>query len=62
MDQFIDFCILCGCDYCDTLKGVGLGLGASMTSSAGPSTAIKLIVQHGTLEKAGEALWASRCG
>lgn len=21
MDQFIDFCILCGCDYCDRLKG-----------------------------------------
>ncbi|CAJ1358628.1 unnamed protein product [Effrenium voratum] len=44
MDQFIDFCILCGCDYCDTLKGVG------------PSTAIKLMVQHGTLEKVLEAL------
>merc|ERR1711953_1093204 len=39
MDQFIDFCILCGCDYCDTIKGVG------------PSTAIKLIMQHGSLEK-----------
>merc|ERR1719437_379809 len=39
MDQFIDFCILCGCDYCDTIKGVG------------PSTAIKLIIQHGSLEK-----------
>lgn len=39
MDQFIDFCILCGCDYCDTIKGVG------------PSTAIKLIMQHGCLEK-----------
>jgi len=39
MDQFIDFCILCGCDYCDTIKGVG------------PSTAIRLIVQHGSLEK-----------
>lgn len=23
MDQFIDFCILCGCDYCDTIKGIG---------------------------------------
>merc|ERR1719437_381273 len=44
MDQFIDFCILCGCDYCDTLKGVG------------PSTAIKLLVQHGSLEKVLEAL------
>merc|ERR550537_1587036 len=39
MDQFIDFCILCGCDYCDTIKGVG------------PSTAIKQIIQHGSLEK-----------
>jgi len=44
MDQFIDFCILCGCDYCDTMKGVG------------PSTAIKLLLQHGTLEKVIEAL------
>merc|ERR1719226_349471 len=44
MDQFIDFCILSGCDYCDTLKGVG------------PSTAIKLLIQHGTLEKVIEAL------
>ncbi|CRG98572.1 flap endonuclease 1, putative [Plasmodium relictum] len=23
MNQFIDFCILCGCDYCDTIKGIG---------------------------------------
>merc|ERR1719253_2076004 len=39
MTQFIDFCILSGCDYCDTIKGVG------------PSTAIKMIIEHGTLEK-----------
>jgi len=44
MDQFIDFCILSGCDYCDTIKGVG------------PSTAIKLIMQHGSLEKVIENL------
>jgi len=44
MDQFIDFCILCGCDYCDTIKGVG------------PSTAIKLIMSHGSLEKVLESL------
>merc|ERR1719476_391737 len=44
MDQFIDFCILSGCDYCDTLKGVG------------PSTAIKLLVQNGSLEKVLEVL------
>ncbi|CAK9099662.1 unnamed protein product [Durusdinium trenchii] len=49
MDQFIDFCILCGCDYCDTLKGVG------------PSTAIKLLVQHGTLEKAARAQSSKLC-
>jgi len=39
MDQFIDFCILSGCDYCETIRGVG------------PSTAIKLIIQHGSIEK-----------
>jgi len=44
MDQFIDFCILSGCDYCDTLKGVG------------PTTAIKLLIQHGSLEKVLEEL------
>merc|ERR1712151_1013711 len=44
MDQFIDFCILSGCDYCDTLKGVG------------PATAIRLLIQHGTLEKVIEEL------
>jgi len=44
MDQFIDFCILSGCDYCDTLKGVG------------PSTAIKMLMQHGSLEKVLEVL------
>lgn len=38
MDQFIDFCILSGCDYCDTLKGIG------------PTTAIKMLMQHGSLE------------
>jgi flap endonuclease-1 len=39
MDQFIDFCILCGCDYADTLRGVG------------PHNGFKLIVEHGTLEE-----------
>lgn len=44
MVQFIDFCILSGCDYCDTIKGVG------------PSTAMRLIVQHGSIEKVLETL------
>lgn len=37
-DQFIDFCILCGCDYCETIKGIG------------PKTALKLIRKHNDLE------------
>ncbi|CDZ97935.1 pin domain-like protein [Phaffia rhodozyma] len=37
MDQFIDLCILMGCDYVEPLKGVG------------PSTALKLIKEHGSL-------------
>jgi len=44
MDQFIDFCILSGCDYCDTLKGVG------------PATAMRLLSQHGSIEKVLENL------
>eukprot|EP01068_Selenidium_serpulae_P008981 Selendium_serpulae@DN5123_c0_g1_i1.p1 len=39
MDQFIDFCILCGCDYtADTIRGVG------------PATAFTLIKQHKNIE------------
>ncbi|BDA49648.1 Flap endonuclease 1 [Coccomyxa sp. Obi] len=37
-DQFIDLCILCGCDYCGTIKGIG-GV-----------TALKLIQKHKRLE------------
>merc|ERR1719265_2255985 len=48
MDQFIDFCILSGCDYCDTIKGVG------------PQTAMQLIVQHGSIEKVLETLEADK--
>ncbi len=38
-DQFIDLCILLGCDYCDSIKGIG------------PTRALALIKQHGTIEK-----------
>ncbi|KAJ4795414.1 Flap endonuclease 1 [Rhynchospora pubera] len=38
MDEFIDLCILCGCDYCGTIKGIG------------GQTALKLIRKHGFLE------------
>lgn len=38
-EQFIDFCILSGCDYCDTIKKIG------------PESAYKLIQQYGCIEK-----------
>jgi flap endonuclease-1 len=38
MDQFIDFCILCGCDYCPTIPKIG------------PVTSLNLIKEHGTIE------------
>ncbi|XP_048020445.1 probable flap endonuclease 1 homolog [Megalobrama amblycephala] len=36
--QFVDLCILLGCDYCDKIGGLG------------PSRALKLIKQHHTIE------------
>ena len=38
-EQFVDLCILLGCDYCDTIRGVG------------PKTALKLIREHGSIER-----------
>lgn len=38
--QFVDVCILCGCDYLDDIKGCG------------PVTALKLIKDHGSIEAA----------
>lgn len=43
-EQFVDLCILCGCDYCSSIKSVG------------PKTALKLIRQYGSLEKIVAAL------
>ncbi len=37
-DQFIDMCILLGCDYCDSIRGIG------------PKRAYELIKQHGNIE------------
>lgn len=44
LDQFVDLCILLGCDYLDPVPKVG------------PSTALKLIREHGSLEKVVEAI------
>eukprot|EP00472_Partenskyella_glossopodia_P011120 CAMPEP_0197515618 /NCGR_PEP_ID=MMETSP1318-20131121/694_1 /TAXON_ID=552666 /ORGANISM="Partenskyella glossopodia, Strain RCC365" /LENGTH=372 /DNA_ID=CAMNT_0043064039 /DNA_START=27 /DNA_END=1145 /DNA_ORIENTATION=- len=38
MDQFIDFCILCGCDYTMAIRGIG------------PKSAYKLIKEHKNIE------------
>lgn len=38
-EQFVDLCILLGCDYCDTIRGVG------------PKTALKLIREHKSIER-----------
>jgi flap endonuclease-1 len=38
MDQFIDMCILLGCDYCETVKGVG------------PMRALSLVKQYSSIE------------
>ena len=37
-DQFVDLCILCGCDYTDSIKGIG------------PIKALKMIQEHGSIE------------
>lgn len=42
--QFIDLCILLGCDYLEPIKGVG------------PKTALKLIREHGGLKEVLEYL------
>ena len=38
MAQFRDFCILCGCDFCDKIPGIG------------PVRALKLLSTHGRIE------------
>jgi flap endonuclease-1 len=38
-EQFVDLCILCGCDYTNTIAGIG------------PVKALKYIKEYGTIEK-----------
>lgn len=45
--QFIDMCILCGCDYCGTIPGIG------------PVKALERIRQHGNIEGVMGALLGS---
>ncbi|RHZ90220.1 hypothetical protein Glove_2g39 [Diversispora epigaea] len=39
MDEFIDLCILLGCDYCDSIKGIG------------PQRAVELIKKYHSIEE-----------
>jgi hypothetical protein len=32
MDQFVDLCILSGCDYCENIKGIFIRLNSSYDS------------------------------
>jgi flap endonuclease-1 len=38
MDQFVDICILCGCDFTDSIYGIG------------PKKALQYVKQHGNIE------------
>ncbi len=38
MEQFVDLCILLGCDYCEKIRGIG------------PKSAFKLIQEHGDID------------
>jgi len=38
-DQFVDLCILLGCDYCEKIRGIG------------PKNAIKLVQEHKSIEE-----------
>ena len=44
MDQFIELCLLLGCDYLEPIKGVG------------PKSALKYMREYGTLDKVVEML------
>ena len=39
MDEFVDLCILCGCDYCERIEGIGC------------IKAYQLIKEYKTIEK-----------
>lgn len=49
-EQFIDMCILCGCDYCGTIRGIG------------QKRALELVQKHGSLEKVLAALDPAKYG
>ena len=59
MEQFVDLCILCGCDYCDNIRGLPHTHTTSYSCipltpvivGIGPKKALTLIKKHGDLAK-----------
>jgi len=49
MEQFIDVCIMCGCDYANNIRGIGA------------VRALALIKQHGSIEAVIKVWRAVRC-
>eukprot|EP01111_Echinosteliopsis_oligospora_P009365 TRINITY_DN2726_c0_g1_i2.p1 TRINITY_DN2726_c0_g1~~TRINITY_DN2726_c0_g1_i2.p1 ORF type:complete len:288 (-),score=91.93 TRINITY_DN2726_c0_g1_i2:960-1823(-) len=45
MEQFIDMCILLGCDYCETIRGIG------------PKKAYEFIAQYKSIENLPTLMW-----
>lgn len=39
MEQFVDMCILCGCDYCGTIRGIG------------PTRAFQMVKKQGSVDR-----------
>jgi flap endonuclease-1 len=46
MDQFIDICILCGCDYCDSIRGIGPKKAHSMIKKYGNIESVVKSIRH----------------
>jgi flap endonuclease-1 len=44
MDQFVDMCVMCGCDYTNTIRGIG------------PKRSLELIKKHGSTKAAVESI------
>ena len=51
MDQFIDVCIMCGCDYVNNIRGIG------------PVRPLQMIKKHGSVEvSVGRGVGCGGCG
>lgn len=51
MNQFIDYCILCGCDYCPKIAGVGGAIGLKLLRKYSNINNIITCMRDGTLKQ-----------